>query len=115
MDDHIQELLDEFRQPYMASAIELSEAEYKAAEEKCHAAKQVFETVFGNTEMFFHGAGEHYSDLGTMKDESEGAYDRILLQLQHLSRTLKWPEDMADGLWEDEATTVEMVSELLQP
>ncbi|KAF7514202.1 hypothetical protein GJ744_004527 [Endocarpon pusillum] len=119
MDCHIQELLDEYRQPYMASANELPEAEYKVAEDKSHAAKQVFETVFGNTEMFFHDTGEHYNDLDlnleTMKDESEGAYDRILLQLQHLSRTLKWPEDMVDGIWEDKTATAERVSELLQP
>ncbi|ERF68129.1 hypothetical protein EPUS_06941 [Endocarpon pusillum Z07020] len=117
LDDHIQELLDEYRQPYMASAKELSEVEYKMAEDKSHAAKQVFETVFGNTEMFFHDTGDHYSDLDleSMKDQSEGAYDRILPQLQHLSRTLKWPEDMADGLWEDKSATAVRVSELPQP
>lgn len=116
MDDHIQELLDEYRKPYMASAHELSEVEYKEAEDKSHAAKQVFETVFGNTEMFFHGTGEHPSDLDLkkMKDESEGAYDRILAQLQHLSQTLKWPE-MANGLWQEKTASAEKVSELLQP
>ena len=117
MDDHIQELLDDYRRPYMSNAGDLEEDEFKTAEYKSHTAQHIFETAFGNTEMFFHSTSEDRPelDLETMKDESDGAYDRILQQLQQLRLTLQWPEEMVNGLWEEKADTVDEVKELLKP
>lgn len=117
MDDHIQELLDDYRRPYMGNAGDLEDDEFKAAEDKSRTAQHIFETAFGNTEIFFHGTNEHHPDLDleTMKDESEGAYDRILQQLQQLRLTLRWPEEMVNGRWEQKADTVDDVKELLKP
>ncbi len=91
--------------------------EFQAAQDKSHAAKQVFETAFGTTKSSHFGEIKRYPgfDLEKMKDESEGAHDRILDQLREWGRALQWPKEMEDGYWEAKADTVEEVSELVKP
>jgi hypothetical protein len=108
-------LLDEYRKPYLSSASELTPAEFQAAEDKSHAAKQVFETAFGATKTSCENSKYSRFDPEMMKDESEGAYDRILRQLRQWGRTLQWPKEMEDGHWEACATTVDEVCELVKP
>jgi hypothetical protein len=69
------------------------------------------------TDTSLHGSGEHYHglDLETMKDESEGGYEKILLQLREWGRALHWPGDWKDGHWADVANIVEMVNQLTKP
>lgn len=117
IDENLQELLDEYRKPYISSASDLSPAEFEAAEDKSHVAKQILETAFGNTEASSNDERKQYQgfDLEAMKDESEGAYNRILCQLRRWGRELQWPEETEDGYWEAEADTADEVCELVRP
>jgi hypothetical protein len=108
-------LLDEYRKPYLSSASELTPAEFQAAEDKSHAAKQVFETAFGTSKISSENSKHSRLDPEKMKDESEGAYDRILRQLRQWGRALQWPKEMGDGHWEAYANTVDEVCELVKP
>lgn len=111
-------MLDDYRKPYLRSVSELPEGEFEATEKKSHAAKQVFETAFDSIKTLSQGQSTtQYPclDLETMKDESEGAYDDILLQLRQWGRELQWPEDMESGYWVAKADTAEEVSELVKP
>lgn len=117
MDDHIRDLLDEYRKPYLNSAAELTQAEFEAAEDKSIAAKQVFESAFAITETSFHDQSEQYPglDLKTMKEKSDADYDEILRRLRTLGRALPWPAEMENGFWKAEARTAGEVSEQLKP
>jgi hypothetical protein len=111
-------LLDDYRKPYLRSASGLTAGEFEAAEEKSHAAKQVFETSFGSMKTLSQSnSTTQYPclDLETMKDESEGTYDNVLRQLRQWGRELQWPEDMESGYWVAKADTAEEVSELVKP
>lgn len=117
VDDHIQELLDEYRKPYLCNLTELTEAEYDTATTKSSAAQQIFKTAFGMSEFSSKDLSEPYPDLDleTMKEESQGAYDAILSELRRRGRAFEWPVEMKNGNWEAKADTVEEVSELMEP
>ena len=103
-------MLDDYRKPYIRAANELTPTEFEAAENKSHAAKQIFETAFGTTQ-----SSQPSFDPEAIKDESEGAYERILGQLRQWGRALQWPTGMVDGNWEASAETAEEVRELVGP
>jgi len=114
---HIQELFDAYRAPHLPSAIELTQAELEAAEDKSVAAKQVFESAFAIRESTCGDASEQYPrlDLETMKEKSEVVYDETLRQLYQLGRGLQWPAEMEDGSWETDASTADEVNQKLKP
>ena len=57
IDENLQELLDDYRRPYIRAANDLTPTDFEAAEHKFHAAKQILEAAFGNTEFDFHEKG----------------------------------------------------------
>jgi hypothetical protein len=117
IDENLQELLDDYRKPYIRAANDLTPTEFEAAENKSHAAKQILEAAFGTTELGFDEENNRQPafDPETAKDESEGAYERILGQIRQWGRALQWPTDMQDGKWEARAETAEEVRELVEP
>ena len=117
LDEHIQELLDQYRKIFLSSASELTPTELEVAEDISFAAEQVFRTALGLTATSVQGASQPYPglDLEAMKAEHEGAYDEILGQLLQLGHALSWPSGMKDGLWTAEAHKASEVNELLTP
>lgn len=113
----LQELLDDYRMPYLCGSGELSPGEFEAAEERSYAARQTLESVFGRVGADYNNndEGNPGFDLETMKDNSEGAYEAVLDKLQKWAHPYLLEEGVAESTVWKEASTVEEVSELMEP
>ena len=115
MDEIIQELLDEYRMPYLCDASELTTAEFEAAEEKSYAARQTLESTFSSLAAPCNSNDERSPgfDLETMKDKSKGVYEDVLNKLRKWAHKHLWPEGLTERFLQRKASTVEEVCEFM--
>ncbi|KAL8773729.1 MAG: hypothetical protein Q9209_001497 [Squamulea sp. 1 TL-2023] len=93
IDDQLHELLVSYRelyQPGLGSELENNEHLYREIEKKSGVAASTLQSIFPDQPEV---APAH------LKDEGEGAFDRILNDLKRLASRIKWPSDAANGRW----------------
>lgn len=113
---HIQELLDDYRAPYLPGASELTGAEFEAAEDKSVTAKQVLQSAFAIPEISNDRSYQSSGlDLESMKEASGDVYKKVLRRLRKLGRALPWPSGIEDGSWKAEVSTAKEVNQQLRP
>lgn len=94
LEDHVYELLWNFRRQYLDAKDSLSADDMK----ECREAGSALKSAFGN---------ERGYNRQFMTDKSKGAFERIADQLMRWTKKIPWPTGASDGRWMTEAETAE--------
>lgn len=99
IDELVKELIWSYRQLYLPDIEETASAEeYKRYRSESERAWSTLEAAFGHRREF---------KKELLKDDSEGAPDRIASLLLQWTEDLDWPEGGSKGLWKSTAQTAE--------
>ncbi|KAL8782106.1 MAG: hypothetical protein Q9213_005676 [Squamulea squamosa] len=93
IDDQLHELLVSYRelyQPGLERELENNEHLYSEIEKKSGVAASTLQSIFPDQPEV---APAH------LRDDGEGAFDRILNDLKRLASRIEWPSDAANGRW----------------
>ncbi|KAL8749362.1 MAG: hypothetical protein Q9199_007731 [Rusavskia elegans] len=93
IDEQLHELLVSYRelyQPGLEKELENNEALYREIETKSTVAASTLQSIFP----------DHPEVAPTqLREQGEGAFERILHDLKRLASLIQWPSDAADGKW----------------
>ncbi|KAL8994209.1 MAG: hypothetical protein Q9169_005755 [Polycauliona sp. 2 TL-2023] len=99
IDEQLHELLVSYRelyQPGLEKQLENDERLYREIETKSTVAASTLQSIFPD-----HPAVAP----SQLRDQDEGAFERILDELKRLALLIKWPSDAANGRWTATATS----------
>ncbi|KAI4276084.1 MAG: hypothetical protein L6R38_005746 [Xanthoria sp. 2 TBL-2021] len=99
IDEQLHELLVSYRelyQPGLEKELENNEGLYREIETKSTVAASTLQSIFP----------DHPEVAPTqLRDQGEGAFERILHDLKRLASLIQWPSDAANGKWTATATS----------
>ncbi|KAL8846664.1 MAG: hypothetical protein Q9221_008271 [Calogaya cf. arnoldii] len=99
IEEQLHELLVSYRelyQPGLEEALENDPSVYREIEKKSAVAASTLQSIFpDHPEVAPH----------QLRDQSEGAFERILDELKRLASRIQWPTDAVNGRWTATATT----------
>lgn len=99
LDEHLEELLWSFRQPYAPDLkTDVGGEELKNLETASQVAGDTLKAAFGNQSDF-------HEEL--LKDFSDGSFKTILSTLRTWARSMEWPSGAEEGIWKTSASTAE--------
>jgi Dynamin family len=104
INEHLGELLQDYRRPALAGLEELTPTEHEAAENRSETARNIFEAAFSSMDSF---------DLKSLDYTGEEEHTKALSLLHSWAASLRWPPNLQDGKWQGVANTTSQCANLV--